>query len=1145
MLRRKTPNGTLAAGYDGTPIQWPNKVPALRHAVLPMSGVPSNQQSRSQDTTPTEHQARERSNSLGWNSHQQGVNSGNAIGAMRMNSDPGNWTYYSSLSNPPPNVLDHLSMQQATTFYPNNGMQIPTVIQPGYQASPGPTASNDAGLYGPYWPDGRFVPYRPAAYRGQGYQPGGYGFDMNRGFQHQLISPVDTLSSFQQVPYDLNSTPHMRPASFLSLDTGYHPGDPRHMLPNQHDHSQHAHEIATPSPMYMSSNDGSRTPTAQSRNKSNSNHFKEKTLSWAHSIYVDLLTFLHQLKKDDKQSRNSRGFRPKATIYPKPPRQPASSFGNANWSASSTPSSENSTNGARQHSDSVLPSSRRSNSTNTFGAWQMGSDFGEGRYSRFSNQDMPHYVSPFHSARLATDPPLRKAKEALDVLTTLCEQSGWLWIDGMLLGGCLAYGLEEYHKALGWYSKILALDTKYVYLHIFIFIKTNHVIRHVEAMSNLAATLLCLNRREEAEQHWLQSVKLRPNYFEAVEHLIGLLCGDHRSNEAVNIIEFVERALRLPKQAEESHDYFSETSSNADRESCSSLSVSSDKMTLDYDGDDKLIRSPQTRETEDGSTHPGFGSSGYSLPASDNGRILALVHAKGNMLYALGDVDGASKAFEDAVLIGAGRTNQGIQRLIKDIVKVLSLDGLPPASSGFRSPLQMSSSPLLLPPDKALQTAKLVFTTTGDLPGLRYVPDGLAKKAAISTTSNSLLSLAKIFQDSMSNSSCAQRISRVPTGVGDILALYYLSLSLQPSPSTANNVGILLASVQQPAAHRPAMSRDAPSHPSIPGVVPGSGVALALAYYNYGLNLDSRHAHLYTNLGSLLKDIGQLNAAIKMYEQAVNCDGSFDIALANLANAVKDQGRTNEAIAYYRRAVASSPDFAEAVCGLANALNSVCDWTGRGGVVLDGGQQDRWHVDDAGMITRASGNGGGWMKRVVDIVGKQLKDGASWGRGALRDQDFQQVLQQIEVADTGSRWQPEKRANMQATLSTWVGHCWEGARVLRLVERSIKRALHRWYHDKHIQKKHLPASCYRRPQLPSSMTVPSAPTVLPFHTFTCPLSAKDIRMISQRNAFRISCSTLKAPWMQGSIFPPPSPPEPHLNIGYVSSDFNNHPLAHL
>jgi len=613
----------------------------------------------------------------------------------------------------------------------------------------------------------------------------------------------------------------------------------------------------------------------------------------------------------------------------------------------------------------------------------------------------------------------------------------------------------------------------------------------------------------------------------------------------VNIIEFVERSLRLPK-SDEHQDYFSESSSNGDRDSSSSISTSSEKMAIDYDFDDRLFRSPLNRKVEDG--QPGFGSSGFSVPGSENGRILALVHAKGNMLYALGDVDGASKAFEDAVLISAGRGLSGIRGLIRKIVGVLSMDGFSTLRTDFRSPSSPppTAAPLLLPPDKALQTARLVFAKTGELPGLRYVPDGLARKAAVSTTSNSLLSLAKIFQDAMSNSNSPQRISRMPTGVGDILALYYLSLSLQPSPSTANNVGILLASVQQPATHRQIVSRDNAALPSIPGVVPGSGVALALAYYNYGLNLDARHAHLYTNLGSLLKDIGQLTAAIKMYEQAVSCDSSFDIALANLANAVKDQGRTSDAIEYYRRAVASSPDFAEAVCGLANALNSVCDWAGRGGVILDGGKQDRWHVDETGMITEATnGNGGGWMKRVVDIVAKQLKDGASWGRGTLRDQALQQFLQQLEAADTGTRWTSEKRTSMQTTLSAWAGHRWEGARVLRLIERAIKRAMHRWYHDKHIKKKQLPLSYYQRPQLPSTLAVPSAPTVLPFHTFTCPLSAKDIRMISQRNALRISCSTLRAPWMQGSVFPPPPPPAPHLNIGYVSSDFNNHPLAHL
>jgi tetratricopeptide (TPR) repeat protein len=215
---------------------------------------------------------------------------------------------------------------------------------------------------------------------------------------------------------------------------------------------------------------------------------------------------------------------------------------------------------------------------------------------------------------------------------------------------------------------------------------------------------------------------------------------------------------------------------------------------------------------------------------------------------------------------------QGIRGLIQKILQVLSIN----EGRGIDERKASISSPLLLPPDKALRTAKLVFTRHGELPGLRYVPEGIAKNAAISTTSNSLLSLAKIFQDGMSNTQ-SLKIPRRPSGVGDILALYYLSLSLQPSPSTANNVGILLASVQQTVSLQSPVPSDHASLPAIPGVVPGSGIALALAYYNYGLNLDSRHAHLYTNLGSLLKDIGQLTAAIKMYEQAVACDSTFDI----------------------------------------------------------------------------------------------------------------------------------------------------------------------------------------------------------------------------------------------------------------------------
>ena len=551
---------------------------------------------------------------------------------------------------------------------------------------------------------------------------------------------------------------------------------------------------------------------------------------------------------------------------------------------------------------------------------------------------------------------------------------------------------------------------------------------------------------------------------------------------------------------------------------------------------------------------PGFGSSGYALPGYENGRIMALVHAKGTMLYSLKDVNGATETFEEAVLISVGRDVKNVRHLVRRIQAVLAT---PEATNGSHV-MQRSSSkqPLLLAPEKARQTARLVFSGNGELPGLSLVPRGPSRRAANQTTSNSLLSLAKIFQDAISNGGAGSSLLQRPPGVGDILALYYLSLALQESPSTANNVGILLAGVQPGLAGQSGQSLDLSGYPAVPGVPPGSGLALALAYYQYGLRLDPKHVHLHTNLGSLLKDIGLLDLAIQMYEQAVSCDGTFDIALTNLANAVKDKGRIQDAITYYKRAVNSNTDFAEAVCGLFTALNSVCDWRGRGGVLLGAGKYDQWHVDEAGMLlnSHAQQHPTGLAKRVAGIVTNQLDEASQWGINILQIHTIATMSKQLDGLYEG------ERREFEGLLRNWAGKPWEGSRIMRLVERASRVLQRRWYHERHPtrttttaagevleRQQNLPdlRSRYRRPRLPANLTVPPAPTVLPFHTFTCPLEPGDIRAISQRNAARISCSTLRSSWLPDHLYPPPPPPSPHLNVGYVSSDFNNHPLAHL
>lgn len=625
------------------------------------------------------------------------------------------------------------------------------------------------------------------------------------------------------------------------------------------------------------------------------------------------------------------------------------------------------------------------------------------------------------------------------------------------------------------------------------------MIRHIEAMSNLASTFMTLNRREEAEHYWRIVIKKRPSHFESVEHLVGLLCSDHRGREAVQIINFIESSLRRSRMAKFELDRFR---------------VPGDLLSRSDIPADSYIRRP------------------FAIPGSDNGRMVALIHAKGNMLYTLGDNVGAAKAFEDAILVATGNQFEGISDLISRILVVLkaAMDNVNVSEVSPNPP----QSPVLLPPEKAVQTARLVFPPDGQLPGLREVTKGSSEKAAISTTSNSLLSLAKIFQDGLSSGGGAA--GRYGANTKDILALYYLSLALHASPSTANNVGILLAGIQHNTVS------------DMPGGGPGVGVNLALKYYNYGLHLDSKHAHLYTNLGSLLKDINQLPLAIEMYERAVEYDATFDIALANLANAVKDQGRISDAIGYYRRAVKASPDFAEAVCGLANALNSVCDWKGRGGIVQDGGNRDRWHVEENGLLKDAripNAVSSGWMKRVVEIVEKQLKEGESWGRQVLGSEHMLEgFLAEIMLAQ-GGEWSESRKTSFRRQVAAWIGQPYEGAKIIRMIERASQRTVWRWYQDKYVRGTEQSPRHYRRPSVPSSLATPSAPTVLPFHTFTCPLSAKQVRLISERNGLRISCSTLRSSWLPTTVYPPPAPPSPYLRVGYISSDFNNHPLAHL
>jgi tetratricopeptide (TPR) repeat protein len=1137
MLRRKTPNGILAAAYDGTSVEQTEKPHATKHILLPVTAESNIPYGLKQNLPLRSPGNARQDGSPDWSPSLYFETGSGRAGQHLPQID--------SMLNQIPPLQPLLPYQM---YAPYGG----AMAVPG-QSPLGPTVSNDQGPFGPYWPDGTYTPYQPAAMRdprfSHHHRPP-WAYTQHSAYHGQAYqTPVPNMSNYQQNPFQFNQGPHpynnfARPSSDFSPYAQPHQNyalDYQHsslaLPPTQRPRDIPSSGQSTP----IADHAPATTPTAEYGPQTVNSQSREKVFAWAHTVYVDLLRYLTHTRKHSHHAHGRTQSRPH--IYPKPPRQPGANLTESTGNNGS-PTIE------RRSSHTGSPAMRRPPiaHSRSSSAWSVGGlDASAQRHSwqHISHQQpmLPQVpgMEPVRTLRrtsgsiasvnqsLRSDiPPSMTAASALEAITRHCEESKWNWIDGILLGGCFAYALGDYQKAQDWYKHILTLDKN-----------------HVEAISNLAATLLALQHKREAESYWRQAVNLRPSYFEAVEHLIGLLCSDQRAKEAVQVIEEVERSLRFAKKADalRSLDMQSERSTSTVSES-PSLSEASDKPVFEFEGEDESVF--KDLDELPGSDQPGFGSSGYAIAGCDNGRILALVHAKGNMLYALGDNVKAARAFEIAVLIGAGNQIHGIDGLIKRILSVVGYSQEERSPGGRR--VSPSSDPILLPPDSATKTGQLCFPVHGQLPGLKYVPDGLARKAAISTTSNSLLSLAKIFQDGMAASSPKVGVHQSSYGVREILALYYLSLSLQPSPSTANNVGILLASVQQSAPSKPIAVSNSAFHPQIPGLVPGSGVALALAYYYYGLQLDKRHAHLYTNLGSLLKDIGQLDVAIQMYEQAVQCDQNFDIALANLANAVKDKGRISDAILYYKRAVKASPDFAEAVCGLANALNSVCGWNGRGGIADNLGARDRWHVDESGMLLDAripGASSSGWIHKVVRLVEKQLADGEVWGRGAMDDSFIQDIVRPLALTDSSTQDIKERQKSMMGVLTKWRGQKWEGARVIRLVERAIRHITWQWYQDRYITCKQRSPENYKRPQLPAALSVPPAPTVLPFHTFTCPMSAKQIRLISQRNGLRISCSTLRVPWLPTTVYQPPPPPKPYLKVGYVSSDFNNHPLAHL
>ncbi|KAL7671437.1 hypothetical protein ACOME3_006335 [Neoechinorhynchus agilis] len=95
---------------------------------------------------------------------------------------------------------------------------------------------------------------------------------------------------------------------------------------------------------------------------------------------------------------------------------------------------------------------------------------------------------------------------------------------------------------------------------------------------------------------------------------------------------------------------------------------------------------------------------------------------------------------------------------------------------------------------------------------------------------------------------------------------------------------------------------------------------LAIHYFEKASQLDPHFLDAFLNLGNVLKLVGSHERAVTAYLNALNIAPNNPIVIANLAAVYYDRGQLHLAIDMYRRALEIKPAFPDALCNLANAL---------------------------------------------------------------------------------------------------------------------------------------------------------------------------------------------------------------------------------
>ncbi|XP_035730917.1 UDP-N-acetylglucosamine--peptide N-acetylglucosaminyltransferase 110 kDa subunit-like isoform X1 [Vespa mandarinia] len=255
--------------------------------------------------------------------------------------------------------------------------------------------------------------------------------------------------------------------------------------------------------------------------------------------------------------------------------------------------------------------------------------------------------------------------------------------------------------------------------------------------------------------------------------------------------------------------------------------------------------------------------------------------------------------------------------------------------------------------------------------------------------------------------------------------------------------------------------------------------------YNTALRLCPTHADSLNNLANIKREQGYIEEATRLYLKALEVFPEFAAAHSNLASVLQQQGKLNEALMHYKEAIRIQPTFADAYSNMGNTLKEMQD--------IQGALQ---------CYTRAI------------QINPAFADAHS--NLASIHKDSGNIPEAIQSYRTALKLKPDfpdaycNLAHCLQIVCDWTDY---EARMKKLVSIVAEQ----------LDKNRLPS-------------------VHPHHSMLYPLSHDFRKAIAARHA---NLCIEKIHVLHKQPYKYPREVSARLKVGYVSSDFGNHPTSHL